>query len=233
MNPAASLQAATSLPLTGADASLHAPNNLSSSKGKAKVSDNDSSNSSPPLHTPSSALEWQVITKKKPIHIALALEKIPGKSEADKKTYAYNMIGSLDSFISMTIKAISTVKHVNVTFDTQQAAEYACTIPISNDDTSSFELVTHISATSPTDYYSFKLIDVPLDVDKDVLKASVAKFDKIKSIKFVVKGLYYHVTVSYESNKMKTYFDGQWSYIFQKTSFCIFPLDLPVEQHEL
>ncbi|RIA78964.1 hypothetical protein C1645_841936, partial [Glomus cerebriforme] len=105
-NPAASLQAATSSPLTGADASSHAPNNPSTSKGKAKVSDNDSSNASPPLPTPSPALEWQVITKKKPIH------------------------------------AISNVKHVNVTFDSQQAAEYACTVPISADNTSSFELVS-------------------------------------------------------------------------------------------
>jgi len=218
--------------LNGLAASMHAPK--PSVKGKEKevsISDNIAKSPQKIVHDGSPSYDWKVVTTKRTFPIFFPYENIPGDSAEAKKKAIFNLIGQIDGFINLEINTISTTKYVKSTFDSEEHAAAALTkqFPkISNVHFISKEQVIQKTATSAG--FQLKIHDLPLDIDKPLFLEFLNTFDKVTSIKYQVRSLYYQCIVTFASATTNTKFG--WSLIYGKNAFRCYPSNLTKEQFE-
>src|SRR5688572_1945195 len=95
------------------------------------------------------------------------------------------------SFCSHSIKG---TQYFSVTFDTEDNAKTACTIQVSDDNQTKYDLISNIVSTASAKTFLIIVHNIPLDVNKQLLFQYLQKYENTKSIKYKV----YAVLVIYK-----------------------------------
>jgi hypothetical protein len=216
------------------NASIHAPGSKTVlNKGKAVA--NPPPTVSKPIITPLPPFsEWKTVEKRKTFQIAIALENLVGTLVDDKKNYAYNMIGHLEGRTCFELKTINGIKAIGVSYETQVQAAEAMKIPVSAENPAHFESVEQFKNADRENRFFMKIFDVPLNIDKKIFNQYLDSLDKTSSIKYMTRGLFYHVYVTFATKKLTATFNNTtWSMMYEKLSFRVFPDTLTNEDYAL
>ena len=224
-------------PAFGVSASIHAPANAVASSSASLttkvVPDVSMAGVSGPSSTKQADTKWVTVQKRQTFAVALALGSLPGATNDEKKNYAYNMIGSIPHMLSVVISKINDVGVIKVSYSVQESATAATQIPVSDSDTAHFEPINNLSASQIDNQYQLKIIGVPLDIDKPIFTSYLNKIGATKQIKFLTRGLYFHVHVTFASKDVSVQFQDKWSLTFGKHMFRIFPNDISTSERNL
>jgi hypothetical protein len=173
---------------------------------------------------------WTTVAKgPKHVAIAIASSAVPGETMQEKKNFAYGMIFKETGLISFSPRSIKGIQYFGASFDTNEHAQHACQIQVSNENQSKYALVSDILANSPATTFLVTFHDVPLDIDKSLFSLSLQKYGETESIKYKLNGLYYNVQVIYKDKAVKLHFES-WSLVFQKNCFRITHQDLTQDE---
>ncbi|GBC04218.1 hypothetical protein RclHR1_05580003 [Rhizophagus clarus] len=74
--------------------------------------------------------------------------------------------------------------------------------------------------------FEIKIWNVPLDIEKDLFEQHLRSLGQVKKIKFVVKNLYYEVSVTFANKDLASALKEEWSMKFLNKTFRIFPSTL-------
>ena len=217
--------------LNGTAASMHAPK--PSLKGKEKevsISENIAESPQKIVHDGSPSYDWKVVTTKKTFPIFFPYENVPGDSADAKKKAIFNLIGQINGFINLEISTIYTTKYVKSTFDSEEHAAAALSKQFPKIDNVHFISKEQVIQKNASAGFQIKIHDLPLDIDKPLFLEFLNTFDKVISIKYQVRSLYYQCTVTFTSATTSSKFG--WSLIYGKNAFRCYPSNLTKEQFE-
>src|ERR1051325_7102726 len=149
----------------GTAASIHA----NSDKGKAKelVSDVNNqdvtkSDNGTTQKEKQTRLAWTVVTSKKTFPVLFPYENASGAFLLEKKSAVFDLIGGIIGYLNLDLTSINGAKYFRCTYANKLAAGF-----------------------------SLKIHDIPLDLDKNLFLKFLNKIDKVVSLKYHVRGLYY------------------------------------------
>ena len=164
-------------------------------------------------------LTWTVVTSKKTFPVLFPYENVPGASLLEKKSTVFDLTGGIIGYLKLDITSINGTKYFRCTYASQLAAEEACKNTFLNQDTIKFRMDEEVkSASASAAGFSPKIHDIPLDLDKNLFSKFLNKIDKVISLKYHVRGLYYICHVTFELATTASKF-SDWCVNFEKFSF--------------
>src|ERR1051325_1208392 len=219
----------------GTAASIHA----NSDKGKAKelvsnINNQDltKSDTGTTQKEKQTRLAWTVVTSKKTFPVLFPYENVPGASLVEKKSAVFDLIGGIIGYLNLDLTSINGAKYFRCTYANKLAAEEACKNAFPNQDNIKFRMGEEVkSASASAAGFSLKIHDIPLDFDKNLFSKFLNKIDKVVSLKYHVRGLYYICHVTFELASTASKFTD-WCVNFGKNSFCCYPASLSKEEFD-
>src|SRR4051794_1936857 len=218
---------------SGVAASVHNPNNGQTSPLETTRQTSKSAQTPPKkalFYQPST---WTTVARKKIYSILIPRNVLPGNNDDEKKVHAYGMLKNLESMTSPLVFAtVNDQKVLRTSFQSEDTAKKACTIPVSEKDSTTFQEAEGFKKVYNDNHFQIRIQDVPLDTDKQLFEDSLSKIDKIVNIRYQQpRDLYYVVHVTFEQPGTRDKLQDLWALSLNKHSYRFVPADITNEQY--